>query len=76
MICNAQSRAVNIVEENLSVFFCFFFQQCKLCALPPFFHAYGLAVGIIASIWFGATTILPYSKYSPSKSVSCIIEDK
>ncbi|XP_065202713.1 medium-chain acyl-CoA ligase ACSF2, mitochondrial-like [Planococcus citri] len=47
-----------------------------VCLQVPFFHAYGAVHGILSLIASGCVLVLPYVKFSPNKSIDCIIEEK
>ncbi|XP_065224462.1 medium-chain acyl-CoA ligase ACSF2, mitochondrial-like [Planococcus citri] len=46
-----------------------------LCQIP-FFHVYGMVVGIFAPIVTGSTIVIAGVKFSPNKSIDSIVADK
>ncbi|XP_065205857.1 medium-chain acyl-CoA ligase ACSF2, mitochondrial-like [Planococcus citri] len=48
----------------------------KICLQVPFFHTFGTVLGIFVAANYGATLVLPSPKFSPTKSLEAVIEEK
>ncbi|XP_065222001.1 medium-chain acyl-CoA ligase ACSF2, mitochondrial-like [Planococcus citri] len=53
-----------------------FKKKAQILCQVPFFHAYGMVVGVFASIVTGSTIVVASVKFSPNKSIDSIITDK
>ncbi|CAD7079650.1 unnamed protein product [Hermetia illucens] len=48
----------------------------KICVQVPFFHTYGVTVGIVAGMIYGSTLVLPSAYFSPKASIAAINEER
>lgn len=48
----------------------------KACLQNPFFHAYGLVIGISAALNYATTLVLPAPGFDPEKSLDAMKEEK
>ncbi len=66
----------NIVNNGMSIGDCMNFSPAdKLCIPVPFFHCFGLVLGIMASVTHGAAMV-PISYFSPLKVMSAIQNER
>ncbi|XP_065215188.1 medium-chain acyl-CoA ligase ACSF2, mitochondrial-like [Planococcus citri] len=48
----------------------------KICLQVPLFHTFGTVLGLFVAINYGATIVLPSPKFSPTKSIEAVINEK
>lgn len=48
----------------------------KICLQVPFFHVFGLDIGLLAALRYGATLVLPAESYNAERSLDAITEEK
>lgn len=51
-------------------------KQHKICLQVPLFHIFGLNVGVLCALHFGATLVLPSESYSAERSLDAIAEEQ
>ncbi|CAH0389954.1 unnamed protein product [Bemisia tabaci] len=48
----------------------------NICCSVPFFHAYGLAAGVLTGLHFGGTCVLPSPSYSSTLTIEAIAKEQ
>nr|XP_029709378.1 acyl-CoA synthetase family member 2, mitochondrial-like [Aedes albopictus] len=51
-------------------------ERHRVCIQVPFFHVFGVVVGILGSVSHGCTLVVPGPGYNPSASVQAIVNEK
>lgn len=48
----------------------------KICLQVPFFHVFGIDIGLLPALTHGATLVLPAESYNPERSLDAIAAEQ
>lgn len=51
-------------------------KQHRVCVQTPFFHVFGMVIGIMAATSYGTTLVLPGPGFNPTESLEAIVKEK
>ena len=75
------SRAATLSHHNLvnNGFFvgvgCGYTERDRVCVPVPFFHCFGLGMGVLATLAHGATVIIPAPDFDPARTLQAVQDE-